>query len=144
MSLIRDNVPKIGTSKGPEKRWLSVRYGCWSGAQWCETLVNLSPWGSIFQRKTISTCYVFIFYNLNKNVSESKYSRHLESKRNSEIVKQNCFSLLSYFNGVSNLIATFYWAKAVLFFLLFQGLKWAMGLEAVQGWNVSQIKWSTG
>ena len=55
-----------------------------------------------------------------------------------------CFSLLSYFNGVSNLIATFYWAKAVLFFLLFQGLKWAMGLEAVQGWNVSQIKWSTG
>ena len=49
-----------------------MRYGCCSGAQGCETLVNLSPWGSIFQRKTISTYFVFIFifYNLNNNVSE--------------------------------------------------------------------------
>jgi hypothetical protein len=46
--------------------WVLIR------GQGCETLVNLSPWGSIFLRKTILTyiVFIFIFYNLNKNVSE--------------------------------------------------------------------------
>ena len=65
-----------------------MRYGCIrSGAQGCETLVNLSPWGSIFQRKTISTYFVFIFYNLNKNVSEGK-------KKVCPICKSHCPILL--------------------------------------------------
>ena len=110
-----------------------MRYGCIrSGAQGCETLVNLSPWGSIFQRKTISTCYVFIFYNLNKNVSESKYSRHLESKRNSEIVKL-LFFFVELFQRCVKFNCHLLLSKSCTFFFVISGTEMGYGFGGSSG-----------